>query len=56
MVYNPIAGEEPLWDFPDGCQAYWEVAAYLVSGVLGWNIVPRTWLRDGPLTEGMLQL
>jgi uncharacterized repeat protein (TIGR03843 family) len=32
------------------------VAAYLVSEALGWNIVPRTWLRDGPFGEGMVQL
>jgi uncharacterized repeat protein (TIGR03843 family) len=56
VVYKPIAGEQPLWDFPDGCLAHREVAAYLVSEVLGWNIVPRTWLRDGPFGEGMVQL
>ncbi|MCC9146834.1 MULTISPECIES: SCO1664 family protein [unclassified Arthrobacter] len=56
VVYKPIAGEKPLWDFPDGCLAHREVAAYLVSEVLGWNVVPRTWLRDGPLGEGMVQL
>ena len=56
VVYKPIAGEKPLWDFTDGCLAHREVAAYLVSEALGWNIVPRTWLRDGPLGEGMVQL
>ncbi|WP_104102274.1 SCO1664 family protein [Arthrobacter sp. 08Y14] len=56
VVYKPIAGEKPLWDFPDGFLAHREVAAYLVSEVLGWNIVPRTWLRDGPLGVGMVQL
>lgn len=56
VVYKPMAGEHPLWDFPDGALAYREVAAYLVSEVLGWNIVPHTWLRDGPLGEGMVQL
>ena len=56
VVYKPMAGEKPLWDFPDGCLAHREVAAYLVSEVLGWNVVPRTWLRDGPLGEGMVQL
>ncbi|MER2138394.1 MAG: SCO1664 family protein, partial [Arthrobacter sp.] len=56
VVYKPIAGEKPLWDFPDGCLAHREVAAYLVSETLGWNIVPRTWLRDGPAGEGMVQL
>ncbi|MCU1631958.1 MAG: phosphatidylinositol kinase, partial [Micrococcaceae bacterium] len=56
VVYKPIAGEKPLWDFPDGTLAEREVAAYLVSEVFGWNIVPRTWLRDGPFGEGMVQL
>lgn len=56
VVYKPIAGEKPLWDFPDGFLAHREVAAYLVSEVLGWRVVPRTWLRDGPLGEGMVQL
>ncbi|GAA3287591.1 SCO1664 family protein [Arthrobacter citreus] len=56
VVYKPIAGEKPLWDFPDGCLAHREVAAHLVSEALGWNIVPRTWLRDGPFGEGMVQL
>lgn len=56
VVYKPIAGEKPLWDFPDGCLAHREVAAYLVSETFGWNIVPRTWLRDGPFGEGMVQL
>ncbi len=56
VVYKPIAGERPLWDFPDGDLACREVAAYLVSQVFGWNIVPRTWLREGPLGAGMVQL
>ncbi len=56
VVYKPMAGEQPLWDFPDGMLAHREVAAYLVSEAFGWNVVPRTWLRDGPLGEGMVQL
>ncbi len=30
-IYKPIAGERPLWDFPDGNLASRERAAYLVS-------------------------
>jgi len=56
VVYKPIAGESPLWDFPDGNLANREAAAYLVSQGLGWNVVPRTWLRDGPMGPGMVQL
>ncbi len=56
VIYKPIAGEHPLWDFPHGALAHRELAAYLVSQALGWNLVPHTWLRDGPLGEGMVQL
>jgi uncharacterized repeat protein (TIGR03843 family) len=54
-VYKPIAGEAPLWDFPDGTLAGRELGAYLVSATLGWNIVPYTIIRDGPAGPGMLQ-
>jgi uncharacterized repeat protein (TIGR03843 family) len=55
-VYKPIRGERPLWDFPDGTLAGREVAAYEVSAATGWDIVPPTVLRDGPLGEGACQL
>jgi uncharacterized repeat protein (TIGR03843 family) len=56
VVYKPIAGERPLWDFPDGTLAAREVASYAVSQALGWEIVPPTVLRDGPHGPGMVQL
>lgn len=55
-VYKPVAGERPLWDFPDGTLAGREVSAYAVSQALGWEIVPPTVHRDGPFGEGMVQL
>jgi hypothetical protein len=55
-VYKPVAGERPLWDFPDGTLAEREAAAFEVSVALGWPIVPPTVLRDGPLGRGMVQL
>jgi uncharacterized repeat protein (TIGR03843 family) len=55
-VHKPIAGERPLWDFPDGTLAYREVAAYVVSTATGWDIVPPTVLREGPFGPGMCQL
>jgi uncharacterized repeat protein (TIGR03843 family) len=55
-VYKPIRGERPLDDFPDGTLAYREVAAYRVAEATGWNIVPPTVLREGPLGPGMVQL
>ena len=54
-VYKPVRGEAPLWDFPDGTLAGRELASYLVSAALGWNVVPYTIIRDGPAGPGMLQ-
>ena len=51
-VYKPVAGERPLWDFPDGTLAGREVAAYLLSEARGWGVVPPTVLRDGPFGPG----
>jgi hypothetical protein len=55
-VYKPVAGERPLWDFPDGTLAGRELAAYLVSRAAGWGVVPPTVYRDGPFGPGMCQL
>jgi len=55
-VYKPVAGERPLWDFPDGTLAGREVAAYAVSRATGWDVVPPTVLRDGPFGPGMVQI
>ncbi len=55
-VYKPVAGERPLWDFPDGTLAGREVGAYLVSAASGWDLVPPTVLREGPLGPGACQL
>lgn len=54
-VYKPVRGERPLRDFPDGTLAGREVAAYLVSVAGGFDVVPPTVLRDGPLGPGSLQ-
>ncbi len=55
-VYKPVAGERPLWDFPDGTLAGREISAFLVSEATGWRIVPPTLLREGPFGPGMVQL
>ncbi|WP_308015052.1 SCO1664 family protein [Nocardia coffeae] len=55
VVYKPVRGERPLWDFPDGTLAGREVASYLVSKALGWTVIPETILREGPLGPGMVQ-
>ena len=55
VIYKPIAGERPLWDFPDGNLAGREVSAYLFSEELGLHLVPYTILREGPFGPGMVQ-
>lgn len=55
VVYKPVRGERPLWDFPDGTLAGREVASYVISDALGWGVIPETILRDGPYGPGMVQ-
>ena len=55
-VYKPTRGVRPLWDFSTSSLARREVAAYLVSTALEWNLVPPTVLRrDGPFGPGSIQ-
>ena len=54
-VYKPVRGERRLWDFPPGLHRR-ERACFVLSEALGWNLVPPTIIRDGPLGEGSLQL
>jgi len=56
VVYKPIRGERPLWDFPTGTLAKREVAAYLVSEALHWDLVPPTVFRSvASFGEGSVQ-
>lgn len=55
-IYKPQRGERPLWDFPAGTLYQREVASYLLSRLLGWDIVPPTVVREGPHGLGSLQL
>ena len=54
-IYKPRDGEAPLWDFPSGTLYKREYAAYLLSEILGWGIVPFTIIRDGPYGIGSVQ-
>ncbi|QYG95365.1 SCO1664 family protein [Iamia sp. SCSIO 61187] len=53
-VYKPLAGERPLWDFPEGLYRR-EIAAYELSVALGWDCIPGTVERDDALGVGSLQ-
>lgn len=55
VVYKPIRGERPLWDFPDGSLAAREVATCRIDELGGFGLVPPTVLRDGPLGPGAVQ-
>ncbi|GAA3049290.1 hypothetical protein GCM10020229_70900 [Kitasatospora albolonga] len=55
-AYKPVAGEQPLWDFPDGTLAGREEASFLVSAATGWGLVPPTVMRDGQAGPGTVQL
>ncbi|MBK9740124.1 MAG: SCO1664 family protein [Actinobacteria bacterium] len=56
-VYKPVAGERPLWDFPDWTLTRRELAAHALSEATGWWLVPPTvWREDGPGGPGMCQL
>lgn len=55
VVYKPRQGERPLWDFPRGTLSHREAAAFEVSEMLGWEIVPATVVRAGPLGDGVMQ-
>ena len=56
-VYKPDKGQVPLWDFPLNTLTQRELAAYLLSELLGWDLVPPTVYRsDAPLGNGTLQL
>ena len=58
IVYKPVQGERPLWDFPTQTLARREVAAYLVSEALGWDLVPPTVFRTRgvPMGAGAVQI
>jgi uncharacterized repeat protein (TIGR03843 family) len=55
VIYKPVLGEKPLWDFADGNLANREYAAYLLSELGDFNLVPTTVLREGPFGFGMVQ-
>lgn len=55
VIYKPMRGERPLWDFAPGLHRR-EVAAYRLSEAMGLRFVPPTVLRDGPHGEGSVQL
>lgn len=57
VVYKPVAGETPLWDFPQHSLSQREVMASWVDRHFGWNLIPPTvWSAKGPHGPGSVQL
>jgi len=54
-IYKPISGERPLWDFDSGNLASRERAAFIISEIGNFNLVPLTILREGPFGLGAVQ-
>ena len=55
FIYKPRSGERPLWDFPDHTLHLRERAAFVVSHMLGWDVVPETTIKEGPYGIGSFQ-
>ncbi|HSF85879.1 MAG TPA: SCO1664 family protein [Acidimicrobiia bacterium] len=55
VVYKPVAGERPLWDFESETLAVREVLTFEVDLCLGFGLVPETALGDGLYGPGSIQ-
>jgi uncharacterized repeat protein (TIGR03843 family) len=55
VIYKPIAGEQPLWDFPAASLAIREVLTYQIDVALGFDVVPETVMGGGPYGPGAVQ-
>lgn len=55
VVYKPIAGSRPLWDFDAATLADREVLTARIAQALGFDCVPETEIGDGPLGPGSVQ-
>lgn len=55
VVYKPDDGERPLWDFPQGTLASREALTWEVSEAMGFDVIPRTVIVEGPYGRGSAQ-
>jgi hypothetical protein len=55
VVYKPVRGEAPLWDFEPESLAIREVLVFELSRVAGWDVVPETRWAEGPFGPGSAQ-
>lgn len=56
VVYKPVAGQRPLWDFDAATLPMREVLTYETSRRMGFDVVPPTvMIDDGPFGPGSVQ-
>lgn len=55
VIYKPIAGVRPLWDFDASTLPLREVWTFRIDRALGFDLVPETALGDGPFGPGAVQ-
>lgn len=55
VIYKPIAGARPLWDFDAASLAIREVWTYRIDAALGLGLVPETVIGDGVYGLGAVQ-
>ncbi len=55
VIYKPVDGARPLWDFDARTLAYREVWTYRIDQALGFSSVPETTMADGPFGPGAVQ-
>lgn len=56
VIYKPMRGEAPLWDFASHTLYQREFCAYLVSFALDWHFIPPVVIREGQHGVGTVQL
>ncbi len=55
VIYKPVDGARPLWDFDARTLAYREIWAYRIDQALGFASVPETTMAEGPFGPGAVQ-
>ena len=55
VIYKPVTGNRPLWDFDVATLAAREVLTYRLAQAMGFGQVPETAFGDGPLGPGAIQ-
>lgn len=55
VIYKPVSGARPLWDFDADSLAQREVWTYRIDRALGLGVVPQTAMGTGPFGAGAVQ-